>query len=93
MDWEQYIKAAGSRNAFDIIFLDPPYDSGILPKVLCALFDANMVKESSIIICESGAKLDVDDVMISERYNVKKEARYGRVFVTYFTPKKEDENE
>jgi hypothetical protein len=52
-----------------------------------------MVKESSIIICESGAKLDVDDVMISERYNVKKEARYGRVFVTYFTPKKEDENE
>jgi 16S rRNA (guanine(966)-N(2))-methyltransferase RsmD len=93
MDWEQYIKSAGGRSSFDIVFLDPPYDSGLLPKVLCALFDANMVKETSIIICESGAKLDVDDVMISARYDVKKEARYGRVFVTYFIPKKAECNE
>lgn len=93
MDWEQYIKSAANRNAFDIIFLDPPYAEELLPKVLSALFDANMVKESSIVICESGSKLDTEDVMIKERYDVKKEARYGRVYVTYFTPKKDDENE
>ena len=31
--------------------------------------------------------------MISERYELKKEARYGRVFVTYLTPKKEESDE
>jgi hypothetical protein len=61
--------------------------------VLCALFDADMVKESSIIICESGEPLDTEDVMISARYDVKKVARYGRVYVTYLTPKKAEDNE
>lgn len=93
MDWEQYIKSAAKRNSFDIIFMDPPYGDSLVPKVLCALFDADMVKETSLIICESGEKLDTDDVMISERYNVKKEVRYGRVYVTYFTPKTEETNE
>ncbi len=93
MDWEQYIKSAGGRNAFDIIFLDPPYGAGILPRVLCALFDADMVKETSTIICESGEKLDMDDPMLAERYDVKKEARYGRVFVTYLTPKTAESDE
>ena len=93
MDWEQYIKSAAGRNAFDIIFLDPPYASELLPKVLCALFDANMVKENTIVICESGSKLDTEDVMISARYDLKKEARYGRVYVTYFTPKQEESDE
>ena len=93
MDWEQYIKSAANRSVFDIVFLDPPYAEEILPKVLCALFDANMIKENSIVICESGNKLDTEDTMISARYNVKKEARYGRVFVTYFTPKKAEEDE
>ena len=91
MDWEQYIKSAAKRNSFDIIFMDPPYAEGLVPKVLCALFDSDMVKDSTLIICESGEKLDVDDVMITERYNVKKEAHYGRVYVTYFTPKTEDD--
>ena len=91
MDWEQYIKSAAKRNSFDIIFMDPPYAEGLVPKVLCALFDADMVKDSTLIICESGEKLDTDDVMITARYNVKKEARYGRVYVTYFTPKTEDD--
>jgi 16S rRNA (guanine(966)-N(2))-methyltransferase RsmD len=93
MDWEQYIKSAAGRNSFDIVFLDPPYGEGLLPKVLCALFDADMVKESSIIICESGEPLDTEDVMISARYDVKKVARYGRVYVTYLTPKKAEDNE
>lgn len=93
MDWEQYIKSAAKRNSFDIVFLDPPYAENILPKVLIKLFDFDMIKETSIIICESGEKLDTADPMISERFNVTKEARYGRVFVTYLTPKKEEADE
>lgn len=93
MDWEQYIKSAAKRSSFDIVFLDPPYADALVPKVLCELFDSDMIKDTSLIICESGEKLDTDNVMISERYNVKKEARYGRVYVTYFTPKTEETDE
>lgn len=93
MDWEQYIRSAAKRSSFDIVFLDPPYADALVPKVLCELFDSDMIKDTSIIICESGEKLDTDNVMISERYNVKKEARYGRVYVTYFTPKTEETDE
>jgi 16S rRNA (guanine(966)-N(2))-methyltransferase RsmD len=93
MDWEQYIKSAANRSVFDIVFLDPPYAEELLPKILCALFDGNMLKDTSTVICESGDKLDTEDVMISARYDVKKEARYGRVHVTYLTPKTAAEDE
>lgn len=92
MDWEQYIKSASGRNLFDIVFLDPPYASELVPKVVCALFDAELVNENSIVICESGSAIDVEDTMIKSRYNVKKEVRYGRVFVTYLIPRSENEN-
>ena len=76
MDWAQYIKSAAGRNIFDIVFIDPPYDS-------------KLVNENSILICESGHALDKELPEIKERYEVKKENRYGRVFVTYLIPKTE----
>ena len=62
-----------------------------------ALAPASVTKTMTLLLIaealsESRIKAD-DDVMISARYDVKKEARYGRVFVTYFTPKKAEEDE
>ncbi|MGN1095774.1 MAG: 16S rRNA (guanine(966)-N(2))-methyltransferase RsmD [Eubacteriales bacterium] len=93
MDWKQYIKSAAGRNAFDIVFVDPPYAAELVTEVACALYDADMIKENGMLICESGHELDTDDVMISERFDVKKKTHYGRVYVTYLTPKTENENE
>ena len=38
---------------FDIIFLDPPYASGFYQPVLNALYVNDMLKPTSIIVCES----------------------------------------
>lgn len=91
MDWEQYIRSAAHRGTFDIVFLDPPYAEKLLPRVLCALYDGEMVKGTSILVCEDERELDVDgDVMLSERYEVIKKAQYGRVHIAYLRPKTEE---
>ncbi len=93
MDFKEYLRSAAGRNTFDIVFLDPPYDSGFLPEILVKLYDGDIVTPESIIICESGSELDTADPMIAERYEVKKVSRYSRVYVTYLIPKSEAEND
>ena len=40
------------REKFDLIFLDPPYQSGLLNSVLKKISEIDILSESGIIICE-----------------------------------------
>ena len=40
--------------AFDIVFLDPPYAAGLYRPALQALLQYKLLKPTSLIICESG---------------------------------------
>ncbi len=91
MDWKQYIKSASGRSKFDIVFLDPPYHMNLLPKVVSELYDADLLSEGAMVICEDEKSGLCSDVMVEARYDLKKEARYGRVFLTILTPKHEEE--
>ncbi|MCL1787626.1 MAG: 16S rRNA (guanine(966)-N(2))-methyltransferase RsmD [Defluviitaleaceae bacterium] len=46
-----------SGQVFDIIFLDPPYDTGLLPQTLTQLAATNLLHPASIIIAETDAKI------------------------------------
>ncbi len=91
MDWKQYVKSASGRSKFDIVFLDPPYHLDILPKVVAELYDAELLAEGAMVICEDEKGGLANDVMVEARYDLKKEARYGRVYLTILTPKCEEE--
>ena len=91
MDWKQYIQSAKGRNRFDIVFLDPPYALRLLPKVTAALYDADMLSEGALVICEDEEGGLEEDVMVKARYDLVKASRYGRVHITILTPKTEDE--
>ncbi len=93
MDWKQYIKSAKGRNKFDLVFLDPPYALRLLPKVLSELYDADMLNEGAIIVCEDEEGGLAEDVMVEARYNLVKTSRYGRVHITILTPITEEETE
>lgn len=93
MDWKQYIKSASGRSKFDIVFLDPPYPMNLLPKVVAELYDADMLAEGALVICEDEKGGLYNDVMVEARYTLKKEARYGRVYLTILTPITENEAE
>ena len=86
-DYKEYItKNRGKK--FDIIFVDPPYAQNLYVSVLSMLLEADMLKSTSIIICESGEE-DIfgDNKVLSDRFEVIKSVRYSHSYITLLTPK------
>ncbi len=44
---------------FDLVFLDPPYALGLVPKALALLCKQNMLLPGALLLCETGAPEDV----------------------------------
>lgn len=75
------IGAVGSLGGkYGLVFLDPPYRTGLMEKALEAIAGIDIVTEHGIIVCESGA----DEVLpaLPETYEVGKEYRYGKIKLT-----------
>lgn len=66
-----------SREIFDLIFLDPPYASDLLKKVMEAIPTIDNVSENGIIVCENGSTADWPEVQ--PPYRLQKEYRYGKI--------------
>ena len=91
MDYAQYIKTAAGRSRFDLVFLDPPYSARLLPKALVGLYDADMLKSTSIIVCEDEGDDITKDEEVTKRFSVTKQARYGRVYIFYLAVRGKDD--
>ena len=65
------------REKFDLIFLDPPYGSGLLEKAMELITTIDIVSENGIIVCENGSN-SVWPV-VAEPYRMQKEYRYGKI--------------
>ena len=51
--YTSYLRAAAGREKYDLIFLDPPYDSGMLPKALRALAEGELAAPGATLVCET----------------------------------------
>ena len=60
---------------FDLVFLDPPYRSGLAAAALAGLARGGWLGEGARIIVELAAK---DDLDLPESYVLERERRYGR---------------
>lgn len=69
-----------TRSRFDIAFLDPPYKTGILQKVLDIAPD--VMSERGIIICEHPAE-EILPANI-KRFSVSKLYKYGKIMLTVY---------
>ena len=68
---------------FDIVFIDPPYASGLYRPVLQALLDADCLKPTSLIICESDTTAIFEqDEVLEQRFCVKKTSQYSKTVIT-----------
>ena len=77
---------------FDLVFLDPPYAVGICADALEKLISADMLKLSSVIICETGD----DNVFggneaLAARFETVKQIRYSHSYVTILSVRKDVE--
>ena len=70
------------REKFQVIFLDPPYQSGLLEKSMEAVAGFDILSEHGIMICESAA----DQVLppLAPPYMQGREYRYGKIKLTLF---------
>ncbi len=70
---------------FDIVFLDPPYDKGLLPHALKLLFDYGLLKPTSQVVCESRSENIFAEVG-EDKFKVIKSAKYGIASVNILAP-------
>ena len=77
-DCRAVIRNLSGREKFGLIFLDPPYKSGLVPEMLEKLEKGGLVAEGGLIVCES----DAEQPFSLPGYELKKHAKYGRAYVT-----------
>ena len=72
---------------FDIVFLDPPYASGLYQPVLEALNEYGMLKPTTMIVCEG----DMENLLseyesLAAIYCAKRVSKYSRTVITILEP-------
>lgn len=87
-DWREYVGGARGRDRFGLVFLDPPYENGILDEVLASLVGGGLLTDDAIVICES----DREGVPAPLSGFTQKLHRYGKAFVSVYRrePAKEE---
>ena len=72
----------GCREKFDLIFLDPPYGTGMLEKALEMIAKIDIVTEHGIIVCESAAEAALPE--LAPPYQKGRDYRYGKIKITLY---------
>ena len=90
MDYSDYIRRFGGEK-FDIVFLDPPYAAGLYASALAALLEADMLKSTTLIVCESDStEIFGKNEALQKSFAEVKVSRYSKTVITILTPSKED---
>ena len=86
-EFAEFIRSRRGRDAYDVVFLDPPYAMHAIPAALEALLEARLLKPHALIVCESGEGKPLGEgTALAAKFEVVREARYGKAFVTVLTP-------
>ena len=71
-----------SCEPFDLIFLDPPYDTTLLDKALSAVIEYDKLAVGGIIVCES--RRDKSLPPVRAPYRMKRQRAYGKIMLTLY---------
>lgn len=75
-----YLRHCGK---FDLVFVDPPYDSGLYESVLETINSVDILSDGGIIICE--ARRDRQLPEMTAPYTKQREYNYGKVKLCKYT--------
>lgn len=82
---------AGTREKFDIILLDPPYEAGLLEPVLERIAGFDILSPHGIIVAEHPDGLALPE--LAQPYSVYRTYRYGKIGLTIFRRAGEERDE
>jgi len=63
---------------FDVVFLDPPYNTGLLEKTTAKIAQRKLLSENGIIVAESEVQ---GEEPICEGFDIIKRAKYGKTVI------------
>ena len=79
--------AAGCRDRFDLVFLDPPYDAGLLVPALQAVLP--LMSDYGTVVCEHPQEVTLPETVGA--FCAVRRYRYGKVFITVYRKGETDE--
>ncbi len=71
-----------SGEKFDLVFLDPPYHTGVIGEILRMIMEIDIMTENGIILCETQADTPLPEPL--PPYEKGREYHYGRVKITLY---------
>lgn len=81
---DAFLYLSRTREQFDIIFLDPPYNTGLLTKAIDEIYQKGLLSPNGIIVAESEHMGEEPD---DEYFDIIKRAKYGKTTVFVLRPK------
>jgi len=68
---------------FDLIFLDPPYETGLLPQLLSLIARCRLLAEEGLVIAETKARSR--EITPGPAWQLLRESRYGDTAIHYLS--------
>jgi len=88
MDFENCLEKLKNEQ-FDIIYLDPPYETDYVLKSLNKITQLNITKEESLIIIETDDEQRIKKQIENIDIEIVDERKYGRATIIFLSLKKE----
>ena len=77
-DYRNYIRKASGREAYDLVFIDPPYSICCCAEAVRLLSEAKMLIPGALVVLESGEEEISTEVFLAFGFEVIKSERYGK---------------
>ncbi len=81
----QYLK--NTEKKYDMVFMDPPYEKGLIQKTIFLLIKNNLLTENSLIICEYHKNEEIN--LKEEQIEEIKTKNYGETVIKIYQYKEE----
>lgn len=75
---------------FDIIYIDPPYDTDYVYKAIQKIIELEVAKEESLIIIETDDEKRIEKQIENIDVQIVDKRKYGRATIIFISLKKED---
>ena len=89
-DSVSFLKKMQGKEKFDIVFIDPPYASDLINVTLEMLYENDLIKRTSYIVCESD-RFDFFNEKNVQYYDVLKTMKHGVAHVSVLKARVGDE--
>ena len=72
-----------NKDKFDLIFLDPPYESNYIVKAINEIMHLKILSDNGIIIIETNRKEVIDDIREIKAIELYDERKYGNIMLIF----------